>query len=190
MGEPETKRMTKPEFLEWQQRQDKLYELVDGVPFLPMKMLTGASSNHDRTVVNAIISLGNRLRGKPCRPTTDDIAVDIPAGGYRRPDVTVECGKPGPRDTTAAEPRVVIEVLSPSTMGFDRFRKLEEYKTVPSIQVVLIVDTEKPQVVVHRRVAGAWTFEAVEGLAQTIRLPEIDADLPMAELYDGVGNPT
>ena len=187
MGEPETKRMTKPEFIEWQQRQDKLYELVDGMPFLPMKMMTGASSNHDRTVVNAIIALGHRLRGKQCRPTTDDIAVNIPSGGYRRPDVTVECGKPGPRDTTAAEPRVVIEVLSPSTMGFDRFRKLEEYKTVPAIRVVLIVDTEKPQVVVHRRVGDRWTFEAIEGLTATIRLPEIDADLPLTELYDGVG---
>ena len=188
MGEPEIKRMTKPEFLEWQLRQDKLYELVDGVPFLPLKMMTGASSSHDRVVVNAIAHLRNALRGKPCRPTTDDIAVDIPSGGYRRPDVTVECGKPSPRDTYAADPRLVIEVLSPSTMGFDRFRKLEEYKTVPSIQVILIVDTEKPQVVVHRRVAGAWTFEAVEGLVQTIQLPEIGGELPMAELYDGVAH--
>ncbi len=187
MGEPEAKRMTVEEFLDWQVQQDKLYELVDGVPVLPLKMMTGASSNHDRTVVNAIVSLTNRLRKKPCRPTTDDIAVRISAGGIRRPDVTVECGNPGPRDTTAADPRVVIEVLSPSTMGFDRFRKLEEYKTVPAIQVILIVDTEQPRVAVHRRTGVTWAFEAVEGLEKTVNLPEIGAELPLAELYDGVG---
>lgn len=187
MGEAGIKRMTVEAFLDWQLQQDQLYELVDGVPVLPLKMMTGASSNHDRAVVNAISFLRYALRGKPCRPTTDDIAVKIPNGSIRRPDVTVECGNPGPRDMIAAEPRVVIEVLSPSTMGFDRFRKLEEYKTVPAIQVVLMIDTEQPQVVVHRRVGGIWTAAAIEGREQMIPLPEIGADLPMAELYDGLG---
>jgi Uma2 family endonuclease len=74
VGEPEIKRMTVEAFLDWQLRQDKLYELVDGVPVLPLKMMTGASSNHDRAVVNAISFLRYALRGKPCRPTTDRTA--------------------------------------------------------------------------------------------------------------------
>lgn len=189
MAERDLKRMSVEEFLAWQLKQDKLYELVDGLPVLPLKMMAGASSNHDRAVVNAIISLGNQLRGKPCRPTTDDVATAIPKGNIRRPDLTIECGSPGPRDMTAADPRVVLEVLSPSTLSFDRFRKLEEYKTVPSLRVILLVDTETPTVTVHRRIAGNWSAETLEGLDAVITLPEIDAQLALSELYEGIAFP-
>src|SRR5436309_5805030 len=122
MAEPQLRRMSQDEFLGWQDQQDRLYELVDGVPVLPLKMMTGASQAHDRVVVNIIRELANQLRGGPCRPTTDDLAVRIPAGNVRRPDVTVECGEAGRRELAVREPRVVIEVLSPSTMTFDRIR--------------------------------------------------------------------
>jgi Uma2 family endonuclease len=112
MAEPQLRRMSQDEFFAWQERQDQLYELVDGMPVLPLKIMTGASQAHDRVVVNI-----------PCRPTTDDLAVRIPAGNVRRPDVTVECGEAGRRELAVREPRVVIEVLSPSTMTFDRIRR-------------------------------------------------------------------
>jgi Uma2 family endonuclease len=71
-------RMTVDQFLEWQLRQERLHELVDGVPVLPLKMMTGATQRHDRVVVNVLANLVNKLRGQPCRPMTDDVAVRIP----------------------------------------------------------------------------------------------------------------
>ena len=124
MAEAQLRRMSQDEFFAWQERQDRLYELVDGVPVLPLKMITGATQAHDRVVVNIIAALHRQLRGTPCRPTTDDLAVRVPAGNVRRPDVTVECGLAGRRELAVREPRVVIEVLSPSTMTFDRIRKI------------------------------------------------------------------
>ena len=50
---------------------------------------------------------------------------------------------------TSVEPRVLIEVLSPSTMNYDRVKKLEEYKRLPSVRAVLLVDTETPRITVH-----------------------------------------
>ena len=180
-------RMTPDEFLAWQLRQDRLYEFVDGLPLLPLKMMAGATQRHDRVVINAILSLGNQLRDKPCRPMTSDVAVSIPKGNFRRPDITVECGKPeSDRTMTAQEPRVVMEVLSPSTLSFDRFRKLEEYKTTPGLKVVLLVDTELPQVTVHRRDGDRWQVNTLEGLDSVIGLAEIGATLALRDLYDGV----
>ena len=180
-------RMTPEEFLAWQLRQDRLYEFVDGLPLLPLKMMAGATQRHDRVVINAILSLGKQLRGKPCRPMTSYVAVSIPKGNFRRPDVTVECGQPASDlAMTAAEPRLAIEVLSPSTLSFDRFRKLEEYKTVPGLGVILLVDTELPQVTVHRRRGAAWEVETTVGLESTLDLPEIGARLSFADLYEGV----
>ena len=58
MGERQPKRMTPEEFFEWQARQDKNYELVDGIPVLPIKAMTGATERHDTVTVNAIVSPG------------------------------------------------------------------------------------------------------------------------------------
>jgi len=186
MPQANTAGMTVEQFLEWQLRQERLHELVDGVPVVPLKMMTGATQRHDRVVVNTLANLANQLRGKPCRPMTDDVAVRIPSGNIRRPDITVDCGKGSDRAMTAAEPRVVIEVLSPSTLSFDRFRKLEEYKTVSSMQAIILIDTEAPQVTVHRRMGQAWSAATVEGLDATIELQEIDVRLQLADLYESL----
>jgi Uma2 family endonuclease len=179
--------MSVEQFLDWQLEQDKLYELVDGVPYLPLKMMTRASRNHDRVTVNVLASLHSQLRGKPCQPSTDDIAVRMPAGNVRRPDVLVDCGEGGPKDMTASEPRVVVEVLSPSTLGFDRFRKLEEYKTVASLSTIRLIDTEAAQIAVHRRKKREfWQAETFDRLEAVIELPEFEAALSLRDLYDGV----
>lgn len=185
MAEQRHRKMTVEEFFEWQQRQDRNYELVDGVPVLTVKAMTGASARHDTVTVNAIVSLGNRLRGTPCRPRTDDQSV-VTFRGTRRPDVSIECGRPDDRSMATAEPRVVIEILSPSTMRYDRFQKLEEYKLNPAIKVILLVDTEAPQVTVWRRGPEGWGYTELAGLDAVIELPEIDTELPLAELYEGL----
>ena len=186
MGERVTQRMTVEEFFDWQQHQDRNYELVDGVPVLPIKSMTGATERHDTVTVNAIGILYAQLRGKPYRPRTDDKSIRISNSQTRRPDVLVECGSPPLGSMEADEPRVVIEVLSPATTRYDRFRKLEEYKTVAAIKVILLVDTERPRVTVWRRDGANWTNREVAGLDATIELPEIEAALPLAGLYEGL----
>ena len=187
MAEPKLQRMGAEEFFAWQAKQERLYELVDGLPVLPLKMMTGASRAHDRTVVNIIAALHRQLRGGPCRPTTDDLAILIPAGNIRRPDVTVECGQGGRRDMTVSEPRVVIEVLSPSTVNFDRFKKVVEYQTVRTLTHILLIDTEVPRIDVLARAANdAWSSARYEGLDATIDLPTIKASLPLAEVFESM----
>ena len=187
MAEPELRRMSQDEFFAWQERQDRLYELVDGIPLLPLKMMTGASQAHDRVVVNIIAALHRQLRGTPCRPTTDDLAVRIPAGNVRRPDVSVECGQAGRRELAVREPRVVIEVLSPSTMSFDRIRKLPEYQTIASVAHILLVDTEAPRIdLLSREPDGGWVQSQHDGLDTRIDLPAIHASLELADVFEGL----
>ncbi|EJW10074.1 hypothetical protein A33M_0532 [Rhodovulum sp. PH10] len=190
MSHPDLRRMMADEFFVWQATQERLHELVDGVPVLPAKMMTGASRAHDRVVVNVIRELATKLRGGPCRPTTDDLAVRIPSGNVRRPDVTVDCGEGSARDMAVADPRVVVEVLSPSTMTFDRVRKLAEYRTVPSIAHILLIDTEAPRVDLWSREAdgspdGFWRRSTHDGLDATLALPAIGVRLALADLFEG-----
>jgi len=138
-------------------------------------------------VVNIIRSLGNQLRGGPCRPTTSDLAVRIPAGNIRRPDVTIECGQADRRDMTVRDPRVVVEVLSPSTMSFDRFKKVVEYQTVGTLTHILLVDTEVPRIdVLARSGSETWASTRYEGLDAKIDLPTINASLDLAEVFEGM----
>lgn len=184
MAEAVTSRMTPEEFLRWQKRQDRNFELVDGMPVLAPKAMTGATRRHDRVTVNILTALEGRLSGGPCFPATDDIAVRIPArGNLRRPDIIVDCGPFDADALEAAEPRVVIEVLSPSTMGFDRIRRTEEYKTVGHIHAILLVDTEAPRMTVWRRTADGFVFEHHDGADAVVPLPEIGVDLPLARAY-------
>ena len=179
--------MSEAEFLGWQLRQDELYEFVDGVPVPRWKAMSGATLRHDRVLVNALLSLGTQLRGGKCRPMTADVAVRIPKRNYRRPDLTVDCGTAkSDRELAAPEPRFAMEVLSTSTTNFDLFRRLEEYKTVATLRVVLLVDTESPQVTVHHRVNGIWQSNTLEGLDKTIELPEIEARMTLADLFEGI----
>lgn len=186
MAEPQLRRMTPEEFFAWQEKQERLYELVDGLPVLPLKMMTGASRAHDRAVTNIILALGNQLRGGPCWPTTSDLAVRVPAGNIRRPDVTVECARGERNDMAVREPRGVIEVLSPSTMTFDRIRKLPEYQTVATISHILLVDTEAPRIDVWSRAGNGWTQIKHDGLDAIVDLPAIGAVLRLADAYEGM----
>jgi Uma2 family endonuclease len=179
--------MTQDDFFAWQAHQDRLHELVDGLPVLPLKMMTGASQAHDRVVVNIIAALHRQLRGTPSRPTTDDLAVRIPAGNVRRPDVTVECGQADRRELAVREPRVVVEVLSPSTTSFDRIRKLPEYQTIASVAHILLVDTETPRIDVLSRTAdGTFAQSKHDGLEASIDLPAIQASLKLADVFEGL----
>jgi Uma2 family endonuclease len=115
------------------------------------------------------------------------VAIRIPSGGLRRPDAAVDCGPLRDSDYTASEPVLVIEVLSPSTRQIDRFRKLEEHKSVASICHILLVEPSVPAVVLYSRGdEDRWTSADVIGLDAAVRIADLDLSLPMRELYDGL----
>lgn len=97
--------MTAEAFLDGCLGQEGRWELVDGVPVA----MAGAKQVHDRVVVNALLALGGQLRGGPCRPRTGDVAIGIPNGNIRRPDLGVDCGRFEPESLTATDPRPVPE---------------------------------------------------------------------------------
>ena len=180
---PAAIRMTSDEFLDWLQGQDVRHELVGGVPVA----MAGARRRHDRIVVNTLAALHAQLRGKSCQPFTADTAVRIPNGDVRFADAGVDCGIFRDEALAADAPTFVVEVLSASTRNFDLFRKLEEYKTVPSLRHILIVDPDEPQAILWNRTdEGAWQHEPLEGLAAVAAPASLPVVLRFAELYEGL----
>lgn len=175
--------MTSAEFLDWQQYQGDLYELVDGEPVA----MAGAKQRHDRITANALGELHAQLRGSACRTFTADLAVLTVRGNVRRPDLGVHCGPFDDEAMCASQPRLVIEVLSRSTRTLDQVGKLEEYKTVDSLEAIALIDPEAPEVILWLRdTAHVWQHESLHGLEAVIAVPSLGVSLRLAELYDGL----
>lgn len=186
MAEPQPRLMTVEEFFAWQLDQEERYELVDGIP-VPLRGMTGASNAHDAIVVNLIISLGSQLRGGPCRVASADTAVRTAIRRLRRPDVTVECAPVDPTSYEARAPKLLVEVLSPSTRRIDQVRKPEEYKRLPTVAAILFVEPAQAQaLLLSRQADGTWLDTPFQGLEAVIPLPEIGASLTLRDVYEGV----
>lgn len=146
-------------------------------------MMTGASVQHDRVKVNVIVALHRPLRGSACRAMTGAVAIRTGDATLRRPDVTVDGGPLVLDSHEACEPRLVVEIASPSTTSVDRIVKLEEYKRHPGLRYILLLETVAPVALLYRREGEGWQPERIEGLEAVIDLPEIGARLALADIY-------
>lgn len=188
MADPGRPPWTSEEFFAWQERQAERYELVDG---LPVRLMAGARNVHDDIVVNILAELREKLRGSGCRPFTGGGSVEIRPGLVRRPDVGVDCGPRDPNAMKAADPTLVVEVLSPSTRDFDTFRKLEEYKGLPGLSAILLVEPNAPLVALwSREPEGNWIETRILELDATVDLPAPPIRLALGDIYDGVRFPS
>jgi Uma2 family endonuclease len=187
MAEPAERPWTTEEFFAWSELQPLRYELVNG---RPLRMIAGANNVHDEIVVNILAALRGKLRNSGCRTFSGDGAVETYRGQIRRPDVGVDCGRRDQNAYKAHSPRIVVEVLSPSTRDFDSRQKLEEYKSVASLAHILFVEPNAPFVVLWSRDdAGAWGETRVEDLDASFALPGIDVSVAMREIYEDVEFP-
>lgn len=164
------------------------HELVDGELFA----MSGGSPEHNQLAANILGELHGQLKGRPCRAVGSDQKVHVhshhaDAGLY--PDVAVYCG-PRQRSSASARaltnPTVVFEVLSPSTEGYDRGRKFELYRELPSLKhYVMLAQTQAKVEVYDRNPDATWTLRLVQG-GQSFSLGAIAVELVVDDLYEDV----
>ena len=180
--------MNVEEYLELDRNSlDARYEYIDGV----VSMLAGGTTNHSRISVNVVSLLQGALRGSPCEVFNSDLRVRISSKRYVLPDASVSCDPGdlvGENDIISA-PRVIVEVLSPSTEATDRGKKFRYYQSCPSIQEYVLISTQERAVDVYRRASdNLWTLHPF-GPGDTITLKSIDVNLPLEALYEHVTMP-
>lgn len=81
-------------------------------------------------------------------------------------------------------PRVVVEVLSPTTEATDRGKKAAYHRACPTIQEYVMVDSEEIFVEVHRREEERWTINTFEP-GDTITLESFGIQFPIEDAYEG-----
>ncbi len=158
------------------------YEYVDGYVY----MMAGGTVNHDTIKSNLERILWNLLRGSKCRTYSSDMRVFVSGTRYYHPDVTVSCDQ---RNRGASKmvqfPRVVVEVLSPSTETTDRREKLKDYLACPTIEEYLLVDAQSLSMEIYRREGQKWVYEMFKA-DDEIELTSLGVHFPLSAAYEDV----
>jgi Uma2 family endonuclease len=184
-----TPRVTVEEYLALERDSPIRHEYVDGY----MYAMSGGTQVHSRLAVRMAGLLDQALQGGSCAVYNSDMKVRLGPERFVYPDVSVSCD-PADRDDAAvwiAAPRLVVEVLSPSTAAYDRGEKFGLYREVAALREYVLIETERRRVAVyHREEAGDWSpAPAVAGEGETFVLPSLGLALAVADLYAGTSIP-
>jgi Uma2 family endonuclease len=182
--------ITEEEYWTLEEQSEVKHEYFNGEIFA----MAGGTPEHAALAMNAGISLGSQLRGKPCRVAGSDQRVKVEATGLiTYPDAVVYC-QPYQFDplnkNTLLNPVVLIEVLSDSTENYDRTIKFDHYKQIESLHDYILIEQDQVRVEHFRRTeSGEWLHRAETTLGASITLNSIGCTVSLAELYENIELP-
>jgi Uma2 family endonuclease len=158
---------------------DTRYEYIDGQVYT----MADGTANHDTIKSNIQRMLWNLLRGSGCRVYSSDMKVFISETRYFHPDVIVTCN-PQDRGTVQAiqSPRLVVEVLSPSTELTDRTWKLKNYRAHPTIEEYVLVDSKSLKIEIYHKENNKWIYDLFEN-NEEITLNSLGVHFPFADAF-------
>jgi Uma2 family endonuclease len=187
MAEPAIRRMTVDDFLRWDDGTDTRYELVDGL----VMAMAPQVPRHGTLVLRLGGAIDAALRARPpcaahgeagiVRPDRDDT--------FYVADIAVTCDRLQPSDQLIRNSILVVEILSPSTANFDRNTKVPDYRRIPSVQEILLLDSATVFAEILRREGDRWITEIVQGPGAALSLTSVPLTMSMAELYEGLPLP-
>ena len=154
--------------------------------------MAGSGMEHLRITKNINRHLENKLEGKPCESFPFEMRVKVPAAPpYRYPDVVVVCGEPIAEDFQGLprliNPRLIVEVLSPTSKDYDKDGKFLAYQTIESFQEYLLVAQDTPHVTRYvRQSDNQWLRADIIGLESSVELKSLGVTLTLTEIYQAV----
>jgi Uma2 family endonuclease len=180
-------RLTPEQYLEIERAAEFKSDYYNG----RMYAMAGGTHMHALIIFNLGRRLGNALEKRRCLVTASDVRMRVAPGGlYTYPDLVVVCGEPSYLDNrrdTLLNPRLIVEVLSPSTEAYDRGFKSAQYRALESFEEYALVSQTEPRVEVFRRQPGGqWLLSEFAGLHALCRFESVDAAVALSEVYDNV----
>lgn len=152
--------------------------------------MAGGSDDHDELSLNLIELLRQKLRDRGCSVRSGNVKVNYADLFFYYPDVFVTCD-PRDRDDRYVKryPKLIAEVLSPSTEKFDRGQKFEDYQQIESLEEYILIAQDEMQVECRRRIKDAssnhWQT-VIYGVGDRVILRSVEIEIAIEELYRGV----
>ena len=182
---PAQRRMTLEEFYAWDSGDELRYELIDGV----VVAMTSPRNAHGKITAKLAWRLGEALVARPSCTVEVEVGIVSPSrrNTFYQADLAASCSPQDDQGHEMVEPLLIVEVLSPSTENKDRKIKLVDYRLIPSVREVLLIDCMRPYCELHRRTDGdQWLTQLVVDLEATVTLDTIGAELTLADIYANV----
>lgn len=194
MATPQTQLIfTVDEYLTAERESEERHEFLDGLIYA----MAGESPDHGTICSNLTIAIGSQLKGSPCQVWSKDTKIrsgPLPTskwktkGLFSYPDLVVVCGAGEYLDEhrdVLLNPRVIIEVLSPSTEAFDRGEKFLRYQNwLPTLTDYLLISQSSPMAthyIKHKN--DGWLLYFYEGLEQNLDFQSIECRVSLSEVY-------
>lgn len=175
--------MTYAEYCAFEREAAVKHEYLRGEVFAR----AGATLEHGRLAMQIGYMLGNALEGRPCRVFSSDVRVRVEATDFDSyPDLSVVCGDPQVAEADShvlLNPLLLVEVLSPSTEGYDRREKASHYRRIPSLRGYLLAAQDQPRLELQIRTSdGRWmVLEA--GAGEQLPIEPLGIELSVDEVY-------
>ncbi len=179
--------LTPQEYLARERKAEYKSEFYRGEMFA----MAGATWAHTLIKDNTAHFARIELDAGPCRIVTSDLRVLVDTTGlYTYPDIIVVCDEPRFEDKifdTLLNPRVLMEVLSKSSVNYDRGEKFKHYRQIPTLQEYVLIAQDEPLVERHvRQPNGDWLMTEFRGLERTLALASVPVKISLADIYRGV----
>jgi Uma2 family endonuclease len=97
----------------------------------------------------------------------------------------VACGRDGIEKYYLTNPKLIVEVLSPTTEAIDRREKALHYRQLASLEEYALVAQESREGTLYRREHN-WADSIVNTLEGAAEFRSIDLTVPLAEIYAGL----
>lgn len=174
----------KEEYLMMEEAADYKSEFYNGEIFA----MAGGSPNRSIICFKLYRRIAEAIDNKDCIGFDSNMKLEISqADSYVYPDVTVICGDiefSENRRDIIRNPVLIIEVLSPATQAFDRGKKFEYYRMVPSVQEYVSVSQEQPMIeVFYRQDEKTWLYSVFKGLDESVFLRTVDYKILIKDVY-------
>ncbi len=184
MSEAAIKPMTLDEFLRWDDGSETHYELIGG---FPVAMAPPAE-------VHRVLALrlGSRIdaalsQRRPCNAQLDaGVIRPDRLDTYFEADIAATCVSIALGRQAIEDPFLIVEILSPSSERHDRRVKLPVYRQIPSVQEIVLIDSDGVYAELHRRSGLQWISEILRGREAVLPLDSVGLEIPLAELYEGI----
>jgi Uma2 family endonuclease len=184
MGEPaKAQQMTAPAYLAWEREQTSKHEFHRGAVFA----MAGGSPHHNYLSSAVAAELRAIVRGRGCYVFSSDQRIGASEGQrYVYADAVVVSDEvkleTGTKDVLA-NPRVVVEVLSPGTETYDRGEKWDAYRRLESLTDYLLLSQAAVRIEHYRREPDGWRYSVVEA-GGTVTLAD-GSSLSADAIYEG-----
>lgn len=107
----------------------------------------------------------------------------------RYPDVVVEPASPADDSLSTLVPAVIVEILSPTSVGRDLLVRPAEYLSLASLEAYIVASQDEANCKVWARdAARAFADDpaVIAGLDKSIDIPALSLSIPLEEVYRGL----